>query len=250
MTVLHADRRDTVLTLTLNRPEKHNALDPELVERLIEQLTAARTEPTDLVVLRGAGPGFSAGFDLSRLAEQSDGDLLHRFVRIEQLLQAVHDAPFATLALAHGRVFGAGADLVCACTHRIAAPGTRFRLPGLAFGIVLGTRRLAARVGADTARAIQAAGRTLDADEAERTGLITAIAETDAWEGIAHTVARETGAITPTARALFHRALADARPDEDLAHLVRSAAEPGLRERIRAYLAGAAGTTKAAGGER
>ncbi|TNC27819.1 enoyl-CoA hydratase/isomerase family protein [Amycolatopsis alkalitolerans] len=218
--------------------DKRNALNEELVAALLTEITAAQGESTDLVVLRGEGQGFSAGFDLGGLEGQSDGDLLHRFVRIEQLLQAVHTAPFATLALAHGRVFGAGADLVCACSHRVAAPGTRFRFPGLAFGIVLGTRRLAGRVGADTARAIQAGGRTLDAAEAERTGLITAIADTPEWSEVVKTVEAEAGGITSTARAVFHRALADARPDEDMAHLVRTAAQPGLRDRISQYVGG------------
>lgn len=238
MTVLHTERRDTVLTLTLQRPEKHNALSAELVESLLEQLTAARAEPTDLVVFRGEGPGFSAGFDLGGLSEQSDGELLHRFVRIEQLLQTVYTAPFVTLALAHGRVFGAGADLVCACSHRVAAPGTRFRLPGLAFGIVLGTRRLAARVGADTARAIQAGGRTIDAAEGARTGLLTAVSEPAGWPEVEKAVLREARATTPAARAIFHRTLADPSLDADLADLVRSAAEPGLAERLRTYVDG------------
>lgn len=238
MTVLRAERRGTLLTLTLNRPEKHNALDTDLVERLLDHLRAAHDEPTDLVVLRGEGPGFSAGFDLGRLDEQSDGDLLRRFVRVEQMLQTVHEAPFATLALAHGRVFGAGADLVCACSHRVAAPGTRFRLPGLAFGVVLGTRRLAGRVGTDSARRIQAGGLTLDATEAERVGFVTAVTEPAEWERTVASVEREAGAVTPVARAVFHRALADARPDEDMASLVRTAAEPGLRTRIRRYISG------------
>lgn len=238
MTLLRAERRKRVLTLTLDRPEKRNALNEDLVEALLAEMMEAQGQPTDLVVLRGEGPGFSAGFDLGGLDEQSDGDLLQRFVRIEQLLQAVHTAPFVTLALAHGRVFGAGADLVCACSHRIAAPGTRFRFPGLAFGIVLGTRRLAGRVGADTARAIQAGGRTLDTAEAKRTGLITAIADTPEWSEVVTTVEAEAGGITSTARAVFHSALADARPDENLAHLVRTAAEPGLRDRIRQYVGG------------
>lgn len=238
MTVLRPQRRERVLTLTLDRPEKRNALNEELVEALLAEIVGAQTESTDLVVLRGEGLSFSAGFDLAGLDEQSDGDLLHRFVRIEQLLQAVHTAPFATLALAHGRVFGAGADLVCACSHRIATPGTQFRFPGLAFGIVLGTRRLAERVGADTARVIQAGARTLDAAEAERTGLITAIADTPQWSEVIKTVEAEAGGITSAARAVFHRALTDARPDENLAYLVRTAAEPGLRDRIRQYVGG------------
>jgi len=69
-----------------------------------------------------------------------------RFVRIEMLLQAVATSPARTVALAHGKVFGAGADLFACCHHRIAAAGTTFRMPGLKFGLMLGTRRFAASV--------------------------------------------------------------------------------------------------------
>lgn len=235
MSILRAERRETVLTLTLNRPDKRNALSSELVEAMLEAVGEAHRIPTDLVVFRGEGQAFSAGFDLSGLQDQSDGDLLHRFVRIEQLLHAVHAAPFATLALAHGRVFGAGADLVCACSHRVAAADTRFRFPGLAFGLVLGTRRLAARVGVDAARMIQAGGRTVDAEEARRIGLVTALADTGAWDDVVTATAREARAATAEARAVFHRVLATNRPDSDLAEMVRSAAIPGFAERIRQY---------------
>src|SRR3546814_3561918 len=106
----------------------------------------------------------------------SEGDLVLRLIRIETLLQTVWHLPFPTLALARGRVFGAGADLFCACSRRIAAPDTSFRMPGLGFGIVLGTRRLMARVGADAARSIQNETRTFDAAEALRLGFATAVA--------------------------------------------------------------------------
>ena len=154
--------------LTLNRPEVANALSFELVEALLAAIAVAAGDGTRLVVLDSAGKSFCSGFDLSDLDDLSDGDLIYRLIRIEMLLQTVAHAPFPTLALAHGRVFGAGADLVGACSRRIAAPGTKFRMPGLGFGVVLGTRRLAACVGPDAARDIQYECRTFDADERRR----------------------------------------------------------------------------------
>ena len=230
-------RRDGVLTVTLARPDKHNALSTQLVEELFREVQRAYDEPTHLVVFRGDGPSFSAGFDLSGLDEATDAGLLHRFVRVEQLLAMVHHAPFATVALAHGRVFGAGADLLCACTHRIAAPGARFRLPGMAFGLVLGTGRLARRVGVDTARAIQAGGRTIDAEPAHRIGLITEIRDTDEWDGLVADLAGGEAVLPAPARAVLQTALHPDHRDTDLATLVRSAAAPGLADRIRRYTA-------------
>ncbi|MEQ1714110.1 MAG: enoyl-CoA hydratase/isomerase family protein, partial [Hyphomicrobium sp.] len=125
--------------LTLNRPERVNALDAALVEALLAALASAARDGTRIVVFRGAGKGFSAGFDFSGLDAQSDGDLVLRFIRLEQMLQAVWSAPFVTMAIAHGPCFGAAADLVAASTIRIASDDTGFRMPGLRFGIALGT---------------------------------------------------------------------------------------------------------------
>ena len=166
MSELLVDRDGPVRRLTLNRPAKANALNADLVEALLAEVEAARTDGTRLLVLQGDGRNFCAGFDLTGYEEASEGDLLLRFVRIEQLLQAVYHAPFATLALAHGRNLGAGADLFLACDTRVASPEATFRMPGLRFGLQLGTRRLARRIGGDGARRILAESRIVGAEEA------------------------------------------------------------------------------------
>ena len=147
------EKTAAVSTLTLNRPDKANALDAVLVDALAAAVAAAHQDGTRLLVLKGNGRHFCAGFDFGGYETASEGELLQRFARIELLLQAVYHAPFATLALAQGRNFGAGVDLVLACGSRVAAPDAQFRMPGLKFGLQLGTRRLAARIGADAARA-------------------------------------------------------------------------------------------------
>ncbi|MFA5916399.1 MAG: enoyl-CoA hydratase/isomerase family protein, partial [Burkholderiales bacterium] len=158
------EKTGPVSTLTLNRPDKANALDAGLVDALAAAVEAAQHDGTRLLVLKGNGRNFCAGFDFGGCEGASEGDLLLRFARIELLLQAVYHAPFATLALAQGRNFGAGVDLVLACGSRIAAPDAQFRMPGLKFGLQLGTRRLAARLGGDAARALLATSRTFGAD--------------------------------------------------------------------------------------
>jgi len=228
-------KEGAVTRLRLNRPEKANALSPELVESLLDAFDEARTDATRLMVLEGSGKSFCSGFDLSDFDDVSDGDLVLRLIRIETLLQTVYHAPFPSMALAHGRVFGAGADLFCACNQRIAAPETKFRMPGLAFGIVLGTRRLAARIGFDATRDIQNACRTFDAGEAVEIGFASRIVEQPEWSGVvAH--ATETAVILPakSSAALFSLTAPDTRA-EDMAELVRSASTPGLKDRIRAY---------------
>src|ERR1700753_3516017 len=117
------------ITLTLNRPQQHNALDAVLVEALHEALDGIDSGSIKMLVLRGAGPSFCSGFDVSNLEAETDGSLLLRFVRIEQLLQRIFRLPLQTVAQAHGRTFGAGADLFCACEHRFATPDATFRFP-------------------------------------------------------------------------------------------------------------------------
>ena len=157
-------REGAVLHLTLNRPDKGNALSAQLVQALTDALDQASAErDLRLVVLAGAGRHFCTGFDLSDLDQATDDGLLARFTRVELLLQAVHAAPFATLALAQGRAMGAGADLFAACTERWIVDDAKFAFPGAAFGLVLGTTRLTTRVGAPQAAEWIQSGAVFDA---------------------------------------------------------------------------------------
>ena len=167
-----------VTTCTLNRPDKLNALNADMVEGLLQAMEDAAAKDSQLVVFQGAGRAFCAGFDLSDLADMSDADLLFRFVRIETLLQAIYTARMPTLALVHGRCFGAGADIVASCSQRIASADSSFRMPGLQFGIVLGTRRLAALIGGDAARDILQTSRFLMLIAPTSCGFLTAISST------------------------------------------------------------------------
>ena len=228
--MLSSEHQAGVTTLTLQRPERGNALGPDLVEALISAAEVATADPAvHTLVLRGAGRHFCTGLDLTDLATLSDGDLLLRLVRIETLLALLWHAPICTVALAHGRTWGAGADLFAVCEQRLISPDTTLRFPGAQFGIVLGTRRLAERIGVDAARALVLEGGELDAPQALALGLATQRGET----------AAELAAPRPdaaTAQAIRSVTREDCR-DADLAALVRSAARPGLQSRITAYRA-------------
>ncbi len=226
-----------VTHLTLNRPQKANALSASLVEALLNAVEYAWTDGTRLLIVDGNGSHFCAGFDFTGYLDTAEGDLVLRFIRIEHLLQQLYHAPFATLVLAHGRNFGAGSDLVCACSQRVAAPGTTFRMPGLQFGIVLGTRRLANRIGTDAAREVLATSRTFDADEALRLKFITRSAAQSEWPALIGAARTEAGLLTyPSTARLNEQTVADTRA-ADMAALVQSVSMPGLKERIRMFRA-------------
>ena len=233
---LDVAQEDGVWTFTLSRPEKRNALSAELVERLNEAVADAHIRQARVLVFRGEGKNFSAGFDFTDCENQSEGDLVLRFVRIEGLLQVIASSPCVTVGLAHGRNFGAGADLFAVCRHRVATADATFRMPGLRFGLMLGTRRFAAIVGVERARAILESASTFDAGEAQQIGFVHRIVEQDGWAGAVAAACASADTLDDVTRASLYRVLSEGNNNADLADLVRSAARPGLKERIAAYL--------------
>jgi enoyl-CoA hydratase len=226
--MLKVARQGNLIVLTLNNPVKGNALSRDMVEALIEQTTLAyANQEIDGLVLNAEGSHFCTGLDLSNLDNESDGDLLHRLVRIETFLAMLWSAPITTTALVKGRTWGAGADVLVACEHRIAHTNTTFRFPGAQFGIVLGTARLTDRIGVDQARPLLLEGKEVDAKTALSMGLTTEVG-TDYSQEVA-VVGRET------ALAIRAASRNDLRADHDLAALARSAAIPGLKQRIIGY---------------
>ena len=234
---LRIQREPDRWTLVLDRPDKANALCADLVEALIAAVGDAEAAGVPVLVIRGEGRNFSAGFDFTGFEDESQGDLLQRFVRLETLLQQVARSACLTVALAHGRNFGAGVDLFAACRWRIAAPASTFRMPGLAFGLVLGTRRFAALVGRERAREILEGLVTFDASRAQAIGFATRTASDDSWPDVLAEAITTTRAIPAASRAALYGVLDPGTDAADMADLVRSASAPGLKDRIRAYLA-------------
>lgn len=233
-----------VTELKLNRPEVGNALDLTLVEGLLEALAAVDGNTCDTVVLRGEGKGFCGGLNLSQLDDESDATLLLLLTRIEILLQTVANLPQDTVALAHRFAFGAGADLFAACRHRVAAPGTRFAFPGVRFGVALGTGRLARRVGPDAARQLLAATAPIELDRALATGLATEMREIDDWPALVETMAAADTSLDARMASIVADRFKSGKDEEDLAALVRSASEPGLKDRVARYAANVAAARK------
>lgn len=239
-----------VAAITLDRAERGNALSADLVDALADAFDrAVADESVHTVVLRASGRHFCTGFDLSGLEGETDATLLARLVRIEMLLDTVWRAPVRTVAIGQGRIMGAGADLFAACDLRLLAPGASLRFPGAGFGIVLGTRRLARRVGDATALRWVGEATTITADEAVASGLASGLVEPAAGvpAGVAPDSAASSAASAPIPAALtgisvdrqtfaaLRRAVRDDAADADLGALVRSAARAGLKGRIEAY---------------
>jgi enoyl-CoA hydratase len=243
MTELIISKTRFTTTLTLNRPDSRNALASSLVEALLSAIQTATTDGTRLLVLRGEGKLFCAGFDLSDLDTCSEGDLLWRIIRIEQLLQAVYFAPFDTLGFVHGAAVGAGAELLASCTHRVAENNVNFKFPGAGFGLVLGARRLADRMGTQASMVLAHSGHPVGvkASEALQQGLLTDILPQSNWDEYQAALEGQIASIAHVTRlALLNQISREQRSplaaERDLAALVSSACVPGLKERVMAYV--------------
>lgn len=232
--LLGAVDADGVRTLTLNRPDKANALNASIVERALE-LLATIGEETRVLVVTGAGKNFCGGFDFAGHEQQSEGDLLLRFVCINELLSTLRRAPYATLAWVNGAAFGAGADIACSCAVRLGAPRARFRFPGFQFGVALGTRRLVEVIGSQRAREVLACNEEMNAEQAQRDGLLAEVIDDAAFAARPAELARSMRGLDAVARRTLLAISGATTEDADLADLVRSVARPGIHARIARY---------------
>jgi enoyl-CoA hydratase/carnithine racemase len=236
---LNVERDGLIKRITLQRPEKRNALNLELATQLLLEVQRSERDGTRLIVLRGDGKGFCSGFDLSQFPDCSAGDLLLHFVRIEQMLQAIAHSSVDTLAFLHGQTIGAGADLAVSCRHRVGASDVRMMFPGARFGLVLGSRRLIECVGMDRAQALIGGLTKIEAIQARDIGLLNEVLEPEKWIAYEAKVLAQVLAIPSDTRAMVLRASRRDTREQDMHDLVQSGAALDLKDRMAAYLAAA-----------
>lgn len=226
---------DGAMTVTLARPDKANALSADMSDGVLAAIRRAEEDDVRAVVLRGDGRHFCAGFDFGDFDALTDGDLALRFLQVEEMLQAVFHAAVPVLALVQGRAIGAGADLAAAAMKVVATPEARFQMPGPKFGVILGTRRLAYRVGNVRARQIQIESRPVEAEEGHALGLIDALAFQEDWPAATAEFVRDYAQLDAgTVSSLAEVTRPDTR-DADMTALARSVAIPGIKDRIAAF---------------
>ncbi len=170
---LTTDARD-VATLTLNRPEKRNALSAEMIAELTD---AARTTRARAVILTGAGDYFCAGGDLTWMKAQIEADRATRMAearKLAEMLHALNEMSCPLIARIHGGAFGGGVGLACVADIAIAAEGTTFGLTETRLGLIPATISpyVLARMGEGRARQVFMSARLFDAAEAARLGIV------------------------------------------------------------------------------
>ncbi|HEV7525758.1 MAG TPA: enoyl-CoA hydratase-related protein [Acidimicrobiia bacterium] len=168
------EQRGQVGIATIDRQERRNALNGELCDELRARLESSSS--LRAIVLTGAGTAFCAGADLvTRFASHGDTATDTFRPAFEEVLDAIVAHPAPVIAAINGPAIGAGMQLAVACDLRVAALGARLAIPGGKLGIHLSARniwRLANLVGQGAARDFLLAGRTVDAEEALRIGLV------------------------------------------------------------------------------
>jgi enoyl-CoA hydratase len=181
---------DGVATLTLNRPDKRNALSIALRDAISGTLESwVEDASVRVVVLTGAPPAFSAGFDLGEFADAALARVIrHSSARYHR---AVWGFPKPTVVAVNGPALGGGFDLATLCDLRLASEEAVFGHPEIKFGAPPLFTPLRWIVGDGIARDLCLTGRRIDADEALRIGLVSRVAASDRLLDEAHTVARQ-----------------------------------------------------------
>jgi enoyl-CoA hydratase/carnithine racemase len=200
---------DHVATVTLNRPERHNALDLSMIHTLRDAMAHIQADRSvRVVILHGNGPSFCSGLDFPSFMTDRGLQveaLLHREPgHDENLVQSITAGwgrvQVPVIAAIHGATFGGGLQIALGADIRIAAPDTRLSLLEAKWGLLpdMGiTRALPRLVGIDIAKELTYSGRILDGQEAQRLGLVTRLA--DEPLALARSIAAEWAVRSPDA---------------------------------------------------
>jgi methylglutaconyl-CoA hydratase len=239
--------QSTSVVLTMNRPERRNALSRGLIVALTEAFQRAREDAAvRCVILTGAGPAFCAGMDLAELSEtlnqqgpEHECTVWDDALRLAQLFDLIYTLSKPTIAAVNGAAAAGGAGLVTVCDLALAVPEARIGYPEVKRGLVAAMvmPHLLRHVSERTARYLLLTGELMEAAEAHRTGLINAVVppaqlleQAQAW---ARQLAEGGPNALATTKALLQRFSRQALSVEEAA---KASAEPRLTDECKAGL--------------
>jgi len=241
---------DGIATLTLNRPERLNALSDDMIDGLLEALDRLGTDPAiGAIVLKGSGRAFCAGGDVKGMATNSDQSFQQKMAwvrRGHRVPLALAQCPKVTIASIHGPAMGAGLGMALCCDFRIVGRSAKFGLAFVRIGLAtdFGVSWLLPRtVGAVKARELMLTGDIIDAQAAAEMGLATQLVEDNALADETTAWARRFADGPRLAQAGIKRNL-QASQSQSLADLLEFEAQQQIpmtetqdhREAVRAFL--------------
>src|SRR3989454_8605259 len=240
---LHFDCRDSPATLTFNRPEKRNALSPEMIEELLAALDELEARGARVAIVTGAGKAFCAGMDLDALKALATQTQEHKVLkggvlkgglprpsdanladsrRMARLFRRIYDFPKPLIAAVNGPAIAGGCGIATLCDFTLAVPEAKFGYTEVRIGFIpaIVSVFLIRQIGEKRARDLLLTGRIFDAEEAQRMGLVTEGVSREELMDIARELAGALVAASPTSLARTKRLLcrfAEEEIDSELA---------------------------------
>lgn len=241
MSHVELDLGGRVATIRLDRPEKHNAITPDMLDLITELCDEVGRSGADVMVLAGTGPDFSVGFDLEEFLAGTTTRGAHSGAAA---VDALLDLELITVARLTGWVVGGGAALAAACDLRVGDATTVIRIPEVPLGIPLGWGAiplLVTELGPSVTKDLVMTGRDMPAEEAHQRGLLTRLApESQVDEAVDSLVARllevPVGPVRSTKRQVSAAVSLDRTGQDDAARLIDAVESPGFREDFQRYL--------------
>jgi len=212
VTILVAEE-DGVQRITLNRPERRNAMTPEMLVELIAAMEEAAASDCRVVVFAGAGEAFCAGLDLSALQGMNDKSAAEHTAdaeRIVRLFRTLYELRKPTIAVVQGAAVAGGTGLATMCDFTLAAPGVKFGYTEVRIGFVpaVVSAFLVLQIGEKQARDLLLTGRLFTSEEALRLGLVNEVVEAERLEARMMELVGVLKANSPEALAATKRLLA------------------------------------------
>ncbi|MBS1820445.1 MAG: enoyl-CoA hydratase/isomerase family protein [Acidobacteria bacterium] len=239
---------DGVKTIMLNRPERRNAMTPEMQDELIAALEKAATGHCRVVVLTGAGEAFCAGLDLQHLqaiADKSQSEHVADAERVARLFRTLYELPKPTIAVVHGAAIAGGTGLATICDFTLAAPGVKFGFTEVKIGFVpaLVSAFLALQVGDKRSRDLLLTGRLFTSEQAADLGLVNEVVHPEELADRASALANCLKTNSPQSMAATKRLMATQNRlwlDAAIAHALTANAEAramhDFREGVASFL--------------
>ena len=192
-----------VATITLNRPEKRNAISTEMIEELLAALDECDKSSARVVILTGAGRAFCSGMDLDALkaiAGQSPDQNLEDSRRMARMFRRLYSFPKPLIAAVNGPALAGGCGIATLCDFTLAAPEAKFGYTEVKIGFIpaIVSVFLVRQIGEKRARDLLLTGRVFDAGEAREIGLVTEIVPPERLLDVAQELARSLLASSPT----------------------------------------------------
>lgn len=212
-TTIQVHDEGSTRTITLNRPERRNALTPQMQAELIAAFERSASSPCRVVVLGGAGKSFCSGLDLDAIRPDSSEptpDPHASAAQIARMFRTVYELPKPTIAAIQGAAIAGGAGLAMVCDYTLATPDAKFGFTEVRIGLVpaLVSAYLALQVGDKRARDLLLSGRLFDAAEAHHLGLVQEIVEPERLELRTKEIAEKLASNSPQSLAATKRLLA------------------------------------------